>query len=250
MLRLLRASAFVSCLLALPTVAHAVPVPTGSILGIAIQGLAPLTTSGPGGVVDVTGTTITVPAGILTLGASITIPVTGVTAVNSLVITKLSNLSATFSIGGVTAHSPAEVCPSGGPAAGSACNTGGGLGGAMAITGTVFVHIVPNVVVIPVNLNAARIGQGGVGAGAFTTEAGLWSTGAGVVNTGNALVATTGTAQPITLVSPTYISALGNVLPILAFFSLSSLFVPESGSLLLLLTGLGGLAALGLPRRR
>lgn len=240
-----------ACGLLLSSAAHAAPRTTGAVLGVSIQGLAPLSNTGPGGTIDVTGTTVTVPAGIVALAGPLTVPVTGASAVQSLVITKLSNLSATFSLGGVTAQSPAEVCPGGGPALDVACNAGAGIGGAMALTGTVFVHVVPHIVVVPVNLNAARVGQGGVGAGAFVTEAALWSTGVGLVNTGNNVVAGNVATSPLTLVSPTFILALGNLLPVFASLILTNIAVPEAGpSLLLVVAAASGAILAGRPRRR
>ena len=229
--------------------AQAAPVPTGIILGVSIQGLAPITLAGVT-TVSVTGSTLSIGAGAITLPAPLVVPVTGTTAINSLTAVKLSNLAGTFSAGGVTAQAPGELC-GGGPAAGTACNVGGGVGGTMGLTGTIAVHVIPNIVVIPVNLNAALLGQGGATNQPFTFDAAAWTTRTGLVNTGNNTVGLTGSVGPLTLVTPTFVLALGNLLPIFGTLTLTNSGgpLPEPGGLVLILAGIAGIALLRGRRR-
>ncbi len=242
--------------------ATAVPVvvPVSASLSILIQGLAPVSLSGTGFVtVETTTGAITVPAGLVTLTAPVSIAVTASTAINSITATVVSNAAGTFSVSGVSIQLPAEVCPGGPVTAGAACNSGGSnLGGAMGLLGAVNVAIIPNVVVIPVSLNDALVGQGGATTTPFVFDAAGWTTGVALVNTYSAgnttgvTVSTTGAAGILTasgtvvLVTPTFVSALGNVLPL--FTTLTLTHIPEPGTLLLVSAGVIGLAIVG--RRR
>jgi len=232
------------------TSATAAPVSGPTSLSVSIQGLSPVTISGSGSV-DVTGSTITVPAGVVTQGAPITISVSGSTAIAQIKASGIGNQSGTFSLGGITAQLPGEVCASAAP--GEACNAGGGIGGAMGITGTVFVSIIPNVVVIPVNLAAAGIGQGGATPNPFTFDNAGFTTGQAFVRTTNSVAGSqqftvTGATGggSASLVSPTFLSALGNILPVTTTLTVP---VPEPGTLLLLGAGVAGLAVVGRRRR-
>ena len=242
--------------LAVGAPAQAALVATNAILSVAIQGLAPLSIAGTG-FVDVTGSTVTVPAGLVTLTGALIVPVTGVTSVVSLSVPALSHLSGVFSRGGVPLS---EKCPLGGPVApgsaippiGQACNNPVGHGGGiMALTGTINVNILPGIVVIPVNLTAALIGQGGSTNAPFSIDAAVWTTGTGLVNTGINISGLVGGNAPFTLVTPTFVSAIGNLLPIFAVMTLTNIShnIPEPGSILLIGSGIAGLVLLGSRRK-
>ncbi len=231
-----------SSLILLGGSAQAAPVAGNIIVTVSIQGLAPISFSGAG-VVSVSGSTLSIAAGAVSLPAPIVVPVTATTAVTSITAMTVSNQAGTFSAGGVTAQAPSELCGAG-PAAGTACNTGGGIGGVMGLSGFINVHVIPNVVVIPVDLNAALLGQGGATASPFTIDAAVFSTGAGAVNTGTNVLTAAGSGAPITLVSPTFVLALGNLLPIFTSLTISGLQpIPEPNGLLLILTALAGTLA-------
>jgi len=203
-------------------------------LSIHMPGLGGISVGGVG-VVDLTGGVLTVPAGLVSVAGPLAVPVTVTTSVSELTLVGITNATGTFSIGGVTAQTPGEICPGGlapaGLAGGLACNVGGGLGGIMGLTGTVHLHIIPNVVVIPFNLGVLQIGQGGSLNVPFLADAAAWSTGVGLTNTGANTHAYTGfdAGNTLQLVTPLFASARGNVFPIVSALTLSLVHVPERG---------------------
>lgn len=229
-------------------VALAAPVTTNVELGIRIEGLDSITTlqvTFTNQVVDVTDGTVTLPAATLT-GLGLVVPVTVTTSLDNLNVNTLGIEGGTFSLGGITNQEPVEVCGST-VWIGYACNVGGGIGGIMHLTGTVDVSIVPMFVVIPLNLKQLQVGRGFGTNTPFTFEAAGWTTRTGLVNTGDATRSTVGFGGgPLVLVSPTYLDALGFLLPIFTTLVITntSVAVPEAGTLGLLLAGVAGLAAL------
>jgi hypothetical protein len=181
---------------------------------------------------------------------TVVVPVTATTTLQALTFVGLSNQSGTFSIGGLTAQAPGEVCP-GGPATGEACHAGGGVGGTMALTGTMYLYIIPTIVPIPILLGDAGLGLGAGGSTnlPFTADAGAWSTGAGYLGLASGTASTSGMPSPLKLVSPAYTNALGNEISFVASLTLTAVSLPVPEASAALLVGCAGLAALAVRRR-
>lgn len=230
--------------------AQAAPWNVQATLEISIAPSLPAVTATGVGQVDLTAGTLSVPASLVTL-SSATFPVTATTAIDSVQVSGLGNGAGTFSIGGVTVNAPSEICAT--PPASEACVSGGGLGGLMSLTGVVNVVVIPGLVVIPIDLNALGVGQGGAFTTGFYADAAPWTTGTGrmgfVTTSGTTTVFSVGSngAGSLTLVTPTFVSACGNLLPVMTRFTLTS--IPEPAALALLAAGALALWPLRRARR-
>lgn len=244
--------------------ADAAPVsrPVDVAVTITIEGIESISLSSSGSIsVDEATSQLIFPAAVVTLASPVVVPVTASTAVGSITAQTISNQLGTLSPSGAAGIPGEAPCP---PATtGIACVVQTGIGGAMGFTGTIAVHVIPNVVVVPVNLNAALIGQGGGTNTPFTFDAAPWTTKTGLVKVGGTTptvtqvgsVSTTGSR--FTIVTPTFVSALGNLLPQLSSFQVtftdaqglpSFMGMPEPTALLAVGSVLGALALLS--RRR
>jgi hypothetical protein len=234
----------VSLLLAGP--AAAAPIAVNATLRIDVFGFGGFQVAGSGSI-DVSGGVYTIPAGLLSV-ASLTVPVTTTSAVNSLVVTGIGNLAGTFAPLGVTTQAPAEICPV--APLGQACVSGGGLGGIMALTGVINMHVVPHVLVIPVGLFDMRIGQGGSTGTPFTADGAPWTTGTARIGITGGPVSTLGGVMggSLSLVSATRVFLVSQLLPTTARLTLTPL-VPEPTGLTLVAIGVAGLVLLARSRR-
>lgn len=240
--------AALATLLFLAPAATAAPMAVQATLRVGLgHTFLPFVTATGTGTVSVTGGgKILVPAGLVSLPGT-TIPVTSATGIGSLQVSGLANQSGTFSVGGASGQVAGETCAT--PAIGEGCVGGGGLGGAMGLTGTIAVHIIPHVAVFPLNVNQLLIGQGGSTSMPFSADAAPWTTSVGRLGfaTTNGSLATSSTVGThaggltLTLVTATYIAGCGNLWPTLSSFQLTAL-VPEPGVMLLLGLGAAGLA--------
>jgi hypothetical protein len=214
--------------------------------------------------VDLTANTLQVPAGLIAQTAPITVPVTSTNVIASISATGVRNQAGTFALGGATTQVAGELCPGGGPAKGSACVAGGGVGGTMGLSGVLGFAVVPNVAVYPMTLSVIQLGLGGSASPVIGPADGApWTLGVGQVaytsnftatnNTGTSVAFTTGSgsvaAGYVSLVTPSYVNLVGRAVPVLTRLELT-FSVPEPGTVALWATGLSGLTALSRVRRR
>ncbi|NNL67707.1 MAG: hypothetical protein HKP30_15765, partial [Myxococcales bacterium] len=185
-------------------------------LSFALQGLGPIGFGGTTRIsVDFAAETLDVAAGALSLASPLIVPITATTAVSSVTATAIANQAGSFSVGG--ADVPGELCP---PDPDSACVAGGGLGGPMGFVGSLRVHIVSDVVVIPLDLDLAGIGRGGAITSPFVIDAAPWTTRTAAIrfsgSLGDRIGSTLGaplTSDGFSLVTPAYVQALGFLVP-------------------------------------
>jgi hypothetical protein len=222
--------------------------------------------------VDETARSIALAAGAVTLGAPVTLPVTGNTAVASITVTRLSNAAGSFFIGGAAGFPGEPPCPA---HPGEACVRQTGLGGQMGLVGTMNVHIVPDLLVIPVKLSQVGVGIGGSGDfGPFSSafDGAPWTIGVGSVaalavtptelatTTEFATTAGSFSGSTLNLVSPTYLlTAAPGTAPLFSRLTIEFTdglglpgfagdMVPEPSTWLLLGAALGAFAIAGRGR--
>jgi hypothetical protein len=233
--------------------AGAAPMSYGGQLTIEFPGIPPLVIQGVG-TVDVSGGSLQIAAGIVSQTATMTIPVTSTTAIDSIKAVGFANLAASLAVGGATTQVAGEVCTA--PASGEACVAGGGLGGPMGIAGVLNVIVVPNVVTLPIDFGQFGFGLGGNTATAVYADNAVWTTRTASVNAGATTLNPTPTEShqgsttvggTINLVTGTYLNCCGNTFPVFATLSLAPV-VPEPSTVALIVAGAGGIAVLA--RRR
>ena len=216
--------------------AQAAPYAAAGVLTIVVGTLPPISIP-LATVVDVTGGTLSIPAGAASTSGYF-VPVVGfpLGLITGLVVTA-SNGAGSFSI-------PAW------PTAGNIA--GGGFGGSMAINGVDAGEGRPGA-----QLPISVIGVGGgISVGGITVEGAQWTTGVAYVTTNGPVGATyslTGTNNmglvggQLTLVTPAHVNAAGLTrLPVFSMLTLQ--IVPEPGTMLLLGAGIAGLAAISRKR--
>lgn len=203
------------------------------------------------GTVDVSGGTLTIPAGLVSeTGAFFPIH-SNPPLVTGIVVT-VANGAGQFSVGGA-----GELCPGPLVSGRGACVVGGGLGGSMPLQGVSQVQGP-----IGINVPLSVIGQDGelVSGSPVLVQGAAWTTRtarvtlametAGMLTmTGSATGPLGVTGSTVTLVTPFHIDVSGfAVVP--GFSRMSITFVPEPGPIVLVATGLAGLALTARSHRR
>jgi hypothetical protein len=221
--------------------AKSAPVTATGTLAITVSTLPSITLPAGTVTVDVTGGTLTIPAGIAATSGFF-VPVTGfpLNLITGIIVTA-SNASGTFFAPNASDGGPANI-------------PGGGFGGKMAIVGVAQVKGA-----LAINVPLSVIGKGGsVNAGGIVVEGAPWTTGVAMITTtGSAMMMFTGAggmagalgalSSTVSLITPAHINAAG-LARFPAFATLTLHFIPEPGTALLLGAGLAGLVALGRKR--
>ena len=270
-MRKLRPLLFVTIALLVPALAGAAPVlrPAQLTLSVEITGLFPTpyyyygfsgalaAQANVSVAVDPVAQSIQVASGVLGLATPILIPVTSTTAVASVTAQTLSNGLGVFSLGGAGGFPGEPPCPSFATVA-HACVGQSGFGGVMPVIGTVNIHVIPDIVVIPLEFGPLRLGEYGPGTAQWnTTDAapftvrtgqvqGLPTQYGGFTTTTRQGFVTASSFQPV---APVFVSALGNSIPVWARFEVEFTdgggvpafvsLVPEPAVALLLAAGVG-----------
>jgi len=228
-----------------------VRVDLGALGGFTITGVGDVELTGTGSINlgGVTGSQLAVPAGLVTLASQFSIPLTPnqSTLVTNIVLNPgLGNAAGSFQTGFMPTAN--EQCP---VATGQACVVGGGAGGIMTIQGTVTATLAGGIMA-PVPLGQLGIGAGGGAVvGLIAGEGAPFTTGVGQAQTtataNGPPVSTMGTNDPLTFVSPVFVSALGAALPIFVQFEIIP--TPEPGWVSMFGAGIVGLVIASRLRR-
>jgi len=226
--------------LGLSAPAHAAPVLATGSIDIVIGTLPGLSLPIPSTQVDVTGNTLTIPAGIAST-SGLFVSVTGfpLNLITGIVVTA-SNQAGSFTAGNAADGGAATI-------------PGGGFGGKMPLQGVVQVKGS-----LAINVPISNIGAGGsVNAGGIVVEGAPWTTGVAKVTTDGAPAAMFqqagslqgqlgATSSSISLVTPAHVNASGLArLPVFTVMNLHFGVIPEPGTALLLGAGIAGLVAIG-----
>lgn len=219
--------------------AKAMPVPRPVSLSLEMATASgtphlPLVNFGPITVdVDETAGTIAFTPGVLGVLPVLTPPPIQTGAVTA---TAVSYGAANLALG--AAVPSGELCAT---STGNACVEGGGLGGTLALGGNAGIHVIPSILVIPIDLGVAGAGVGGatLATNGFAFDAAPWTLGTARVSTSGGTFSRAGALGPndLTLVTPIYVEAFGTEMPIFAELTISFLdgggvpafVVPEPG---------------------
>jgi hypothetical protein len=259
-LRSLAVAALLADCLAAPPLATATPVPVTGSATLAV-GVLPAFDFPFQGVVDVSGGTLTVPAGLVS--GSVSVPIDGypLGLITGIVVT-MANTAGQFSVGGAAA-----LCPGPFASGRGACVSGGGFGGSMPWSGVVQVKGA-----LGFTLPLSVVGADGEQVATLLRppaatsmappgwiQGAAWTTGMANVTTtasgqmydlaGSAAGALGAAGSTLTFVTPAHVNPFSTARsPV--FSTISFTFVPEPGTIGLVVAGLAGLALIARSRDR